>query len=123
MRGQGRRLRTGVALVGLIGGSLITAPGVSAAQVVVPFAPTGAEQQWVVPPGVTSIHVDVQAGAGGRGASLQPGGNGARLMADVAVTPGTTLYIEVGGSGGDGTAGAGGTGGFKGGGDGGSGRP
>ena len=121
MRGQGRRLRTGVALVGLIGGSLATAPGVSAAPVVVPFASTGAEQQWVVPAGVTSIHVELDGGAGGSGAGGLPGGVGRRLTGDVAVTPGTTLYVEVGSNGEDGsTQGCCAAGGFNAGGAGGA---
>jgi|688.fasta_scaffold00017_23 hypothetical protein len=61
----------------------------------VTFNYTGAVQTWVVPPCVTSINV-VAAGAKGGGAI---GGNGARITATIAVTPGQTLNIYVGGMG------------------------
>ena len=61
----------------------------------VTFNYTGAVQTWVVPPCVTSINV-VAAGAKGGGAV---GGNGARITATIAVTPGQTLNIYVGGMG------------------------
>lgn len=59
------------------------------------FNYTGVVQTWVVPPCVTSINV-VVAGAKGGG---NTGGNGARLTATIAVTPGQTLSIYVGGQG------------------------
>jgi gliding motility-associated-like protein len=61
----------------------------------VTFNYTGSVQNWVVPPCVTSINV-VAAGADGGGAN---GGNGAIVSATLAVTPGQTLQIKVGGSG------------------------
>jgi hypothetical protein len=86
-----------VAGIALIAVSL-WAPVVSAASPVdVPFFFTGAEQSWVVPTGVTSIHVVVIGGHGMANGSLQ-GGFGASVSGDLAVTPGTTLYVEVGGS-------------------------
>lgn len=82
---------------------------------------TGAAQSWIVPPGVTSINVDL-AGAEGypSGASA---GQGARVQATYPVTPGQTLNLYVGGAGGSGGAfGGGGNpgGGFNGGGGGGN---
>ena len=59
------------------------------------FNYTGAMQTWIVPQCVTSIQV-VAAGAKGGGAV---GGNGARITATIAVTPGQTLRIYVGGQG------------------------
>lgn len=59
------------------------------------FTYTGSSQSWVVPPCVYNISVEV-AGAEGGGAS---GGNGAVVTANIAVTPGQTLEINVGGSG------------------------
>ena len=50
---------------------------------------TGAVQTWVVPPCVYNINV-IAAGAKGGGPT---GGNGARITANIAVTPGQTLYI------------------------------
>jgi hypothetical protein len=76
------------------------------------FGFTGAQQTFVVPGGVTSIHVVVVGGRGG--ASEFAGGLAAQVTAGLTVTPGQTLYIEVGGKGAAGSAG--GAGGFNGGG-------
>jgi hypothetical protein len=90
------------------------APGVARAADVT-FLPTGAEQTFTVPAGVTTVHAVAVGGKGADGAqSGGAGGFGALASADLAVTPGQTLYIEVGGNG------SGSTGGFNGGGDGGS---
>jgi len=123
MRGQGRRLRTAVALAGLIGGSLVGPPAVSAATVVVPFSYTGGEQTFTVPANVTSINVALTGGSGGAGANGVAGGAGARVIGDLTVTPGQVLYIEVGGTGGVASAIAAGAAGFNGGGAGGQGQP
>jgi Glycine rich protein len=80
------------------------------------FESTGAQQTFVVPHGVKTIHV-VAVGARGGDALGQDigGGLGAKASADITVHAGEKLYIEVGGTGGnDGTAG------FNGGGFGGS---
>lgn len=61
------------------------------------FSYTGGQQTWVVPPGVTSINVDM-AGAQGGSTSYKPGGNGGRVQATISVTPGETLYVYVGGT-------------------------
>src|SRR3954454_14260621 len=74
------------------------------------------EHAFTVPGGVTSLHV---VAVGGRG--FGAGGFGAQASADVAVTPGQTLYAEVGGNGGAPVNGRPGPGGANGGGDGGSG--
>src|SRR5262249_8594073 len=70
----------------------------------VTFAPGKGEQVYTVPAGVTMIHL---AAAGGRGgpaavpgqAVTIPGGRGRLLDANMAVTPGQQLYLEVGGAG------------------------
>ncbi|MBL7809091.1 MAG: HYR domain-containing protein, partial [Saprospiraceae bacterium] len=62
------------------------------------FDYTGAEQTWVVPAGVTSIMVNAIGAKGGDGASTQ-GGLGGQVTATLAVTPGETLRIYVGGQG------------------------
>ena len=64
----------------------------------VSFEYTGSVQQWIVPVGVTSIGVDMSGAAGGSTA-LYTGGEGARVEAILTVTPGSTLYIYVGGMG------------------------
>ncbi|MEY2449083.1 MAG: hypothetical protein QOH79_2559, partial [Acidimicrobiaceae bacterium] len=55
---------------------------------------------FVVPAGVTSITVDAFGAAGGQ-ISSKEGGLGGRTTATIAVTPGETLQINVGGVGGD----------------------
>jgi uncharacterized repeat protein (TIGR01451 family) len=59
------------------------------------YAYNGGEQQFVVPAGVTSLHVDA-LGARGFSPNSYPG----EVVSDVAVSPGQTLYVEVGGKGG-----------------------
>jgi Glycine rich protein len=83
----------------------------SAKATTVTFEFTGGEQTFAVPAGVTHIHV-VAIGAAG-GDSGGAGGGAGQATVDIAVTPGQTLYVEVGGRGKDG--GAGGAGGFNGG--------
>lgn len=76
------------------------------------FEPTGAEQKFVVPQGVGVVDVLAIGGTGGSGQFS--GGVGAEVTGVISVTPGQTLFIEVGGNGQ-----SNGTGGFNGGGDGG----
>ena len=92
------------------------------------FSHTGAEQQFVVPAGVTSITINATGAGGGDGGHPVNGGNvgsGGSATGTLAVTPGETLYIYVGEKGGDainngGGSGTGGAGGFNGGGMGGN---
>jgi hypothetical protein len=83
------------------------------------FSYTGAEQTFSVPAGVTSIDVIAIGAAGGAGATPVDGGTGGaagegeQVSGTLAVIPGSTVYIEVGGVGGDGTTSAGGPGGFN----------
>jgi hypothetical protein len=81
----------------------------------------GTPQEFVVPPDVCQITVDVSGAAGGAGdgGTPTPGGLGGRATATIAVTPGETLGVHVGGAGGDGTDTAVGAGGFNGGANGG----
>lgn len=80
------------------------------------FTYTGAAQSFLVPAGVTQVSVVVTgaAGAAGAGAGGGAGGAAAQVTDSLAVTPGQTLYVYVGGHG------TGSTGGFNGGGDGGA---
>jgi Glycine rich protein len=102
------------------------APAVAAEPVTVTFASTGAEQEFTVPGGVTSLHVVL---VGGKGGSTPLGGSagfGARVEGDLPVSPGAVLYVVVAGNGGTGTGGggapgSGGLGGFNGGAQGGGG--
>lgn len=67
------------------------------------FSYAGAEQTFIDPGGVFSIGVLAIGGRGG--GSGAPGGAGAQVSGDLKVTPGETLYVEVGGNGGPATAG------------------
>jgi uncharacterized repeat protein (TIGR01451 family) len=79
------------------------------------FNSTGEEQCYVVPVGVTSVHVAAVGGEGGTGLSTArsgpagAGGLGAVVSDDLGVKAGETLYVEVGVGGG--SAGLGGGGG------------
>jgi hypothetical protein len=64
------------------------------------YASTGTEQTFGVPDGVTSIDVHATGGRGGQYPGIASGGAAGAVEADgLAVTPGTTLYVEVGGVG------------------------
>ncbi len=79
------------------------------------FGYTGSAQTWTVPPGVTSVRVDMSGAQGGNssftftnGSTQQvPGGTGARVLANLSVTPGQVLTVYVGGSDGYNGGGAG----------------
>jgi PKD repeat protein len=64
------------------------------------FSYTGGVQSWTVPAGVYSLQVDAR-GARGSTPSCNngsTGGNGGQVQATLAVTPGQTLHIYVGGT-------------------------
>src|SRR5690349_10216693 len=65
------------------------------------FSYTGGEQCYTVPAGVTSLHVTAVGGAGSAGIAplSAAGGKGANVTGLVSVTPGQTLYVNVGGNG------------------------
>jgi hypothetical protein len=106
------------ALCALVGA--LTWAAASAQAVTQTFNPTGGEQTFTVPAGVSSVHVVAVGGHGGAGGnSGGAGGAGAFVSGDLTVTPGEVLYVEVAASGGAGQGGTG-PGGFNGGGAGGS---
>jgi hypothetical protein len=78
---------------------LVGGPGtaLAAGTDTVTYTGTG-EHSFVLPPGVTSLHV-VAIGAVGGTYGLLSGGFGGKVTGDVTVVPGSTLYAEVGGSG------------------------
>jgi hypothetical protein len=106
-------------LTGIAGGTLVVAPAAEAATGTVSYAYTGGEQTFTVPAGVTSLHVEAVGGHGGDAPSLTTGtvsgGSGAVVTADLPVTAGQVLYVEVGGNGAPPSPG-GALGGFNGGG-------
>ena len=109
-----RAVPVGVAVATTIGLGVV-APTVTAspalAETSVTFGYTGSEQTFTVPDGVTSLHIVAIGAPGGTGGSRAgftanggPGGNGGTVTADIPVTPGSTLYVEVGGPGADGVS-------------------
>jgi hypothetical protein len=86
------------------------------------FNSTGAEQTFTVPVGVSTVHVVAVGGRGGTGGlATDVGGFGAIATADLPVSAGQVLYVEVAGNGAAGYTSSGSTvpGGFNGGGTGG----
>jgi Glycine rich protein len=129
MHGSGSRT-VAVLGAGALAASLfglgVAATTAGAAPTTVTFSYTGAVQTWVVPAGVTQATFDLFGAQGGDntagGGCGDTGGMGGRARATIAVTPGETISIYVGGRGGlADTAGVGGAGGFDGGGAGGTG--
>ncbi|MGN6757287.1 MAG: glycine-rich protein, partial [Thermomicrobiales bacterium] len=109
----------GALLLGLAGSVGATGPcTTSAGLTTCTFDYTGAAQTWTVPDGVTQVTLDVFGAQGGYEAAQ--GGQGGRATATVAVTPGETLTIVVGGAGHSPFNGSDALGGFNGGGNGGA---
>jgi hypothetical protein len=79
-----------VAAFALSGAPVASANGTP---VTVTFPETGVPASWTVPAGVHSVRVRLY------GANGAAGGSGARVSAAVAVTPGSTLGVVVGGAG------------------------
>jgi hypothetical protein len=124
VRGPGGRRRTFAGrvatVVGALGAALAllasaaSASGCLTGSQAQAFSYTGAEQCYVVPAGVTEVHVVAVGAPGGDGGTwrgvpgLAPaagaGADGAQLAGDLAVAPGDVLYVEVGGAGGQGFA-------------------
>ena len=79
------------------------------------FTYTGGEQTFVVPRNITTVEVRAVGGHGGDAGPVHRalGGDGAMIETPVSVSPGETLYVEVGGVGQNESAGGGG--GFNGG--------
>lgn len=86
------------------------------------FGSTGTEQTYVVPAGVSSLSVTAIGAHGGQGYAGNGvvggvGGAGAAVIANLPVTPGEVLYVEVGGIGASGQPPGTDLGGFNGGGN------
>lgn len=119
-----RAMSPGPALLGALVAAAIavaaTATQAVAAPVTLTFSATGAEQSFTVPDATTSIDVVAIGGQGGSATGdgrTRPGGFGSRVAATLTgLTPGSVLYLGVGGNGENATCGAGGAGGFNGGG-------
>jgi hypothetical protein len=90
--------RVAITAATLAGGLVVVGvpSALAVSPVTVTFTTTG-EHPITVPAGVTSLHVVAIGGKGGGG--FAPGGPGARAEGNVTVTPGQTLYAEVGDNG------------------------
>ena len=115
----------GSSILWLLAGAVFALPApatASAATNTSTFGSTGGEQTFTVPDGVTQISVYAVGAPGGSSEGVS-GGLGAQVSTDLSVTPGETLYVEVGAAGGHAgnLNGSGGGGGFNGGGVGGAG--
>lgn len=97
--------------------SVMTAPPVGAETRSTTFTTSGI---YVVPAGITTVHVRAVGGQGGSAFDGTAGGRGAVVDADLAVTPGQEVRIHVAGRGANGSYPSGGAGGANGGGSGGS---
>jgi hypothetical protein len=62
------------------------------------FSPTGSEHTFVVPDGVSSVHVVATGAPGAVGYKGGSAGRGAQVSGDLTVDPGQTLYVNVGGA-------------------------
>lgn len=117
-------------MLGVLAGVLF-AGAVAAQAATQTFDYTGGEQTFTVPAGVTSVelaaiggHGGSAAASGGAAAPAASGGAAAQVTGTLNVTPGETLYVEVGGNGANGNPNGGGSsaaGGFNGGAPGGAG--
>ncbi len=65
------------------------------------FSYTGGVQTFVVPAGVTKLTVEAYGAEGGADGAVA-GGKGGEVKGEVTVTPGSTVYVYVGGKGTDG---------------------
>ncbi len=85
-------LVTGVSVTAILA---LLVPVTASAQT---FTYTGQEQDYTVPAGITILRVTAVGGDGGVTAA-DDAGHGASVSADLVVTPGEQLYVEVGGAG------------------------
>ena len=83
------------------------------------FVFTGSPQDYVVPPDVCRVRIEVVGAAGGRAGTSGAPGAGAQAIAEFGVTPGEILRVRVGGWGGEAMGSTAGAGGWNGGGAGG----
>jgi len=80
---------------------------------------TGTPQTYVVPPAICRLRIEAIGAAGGSQGTAGTPGPGARAISTLAVTPGETLLVYVGGQGGEAVGPTPGVGGWNGGGAGG----
>ena len=92
-----------LAVTGVLGASTNVAQAATCQTGSAAFIAIGAEQCYEVPAGITSVEVLAVGGAGSAGLTggSRPGegADGAQVSGTISVTPGQTLYVEVGGRG------------------------
>jgi hypothetical protein len=94
-------LFVGSVMLTLLVGSSAAAPVCGGGTCTETFAFTGAAQTWTVPTGVTQATFDAYgAEGGGTSPGFAQGGRGGHATADLTLSPGATVTIVVGGSGG-----------------------
>ncbi len=93
-------LLVGSVMLTLLVGSAAAVPVCASGSCTETYTFTGAEQTFTVPAGVTSVHVVARGAAGDVGVNGAggTGRRGAEVSRDLAVTPGATPYVEVGGT-------------------------
>ena len=84
-------------VVGLVVVTVLQIPAAHATSTT--FSYTGAEQQYTVPARISAVTITAIGAIGSEYYDSGPAGLGASVTATVPVTPGETLYVEVGGSG------------------------
>ncbi|HUD17096.1 MAG TPA: hypothetical protein VMQ59_07525, partial [Acidimicrobiales bacterium] len=96
----------GVALLATVApASAITpAPVCGGTTCSVTFSTAGTGQTWVVPTGVTSESITLYGAIGGSTNAVL-GGDGAKVSGTLALSPGTSVTVDVGGAGTDGGSG------------------
>jgi hypothetical protein len=83
----------------------LTAPPAAATPTSNTFSTPGGPYPYVVPAGVTSIHVDAVGGGGGHCCNAPVGGAAGHVSADLPATAGSTVYVYVAGNGGNNSTG------------------
>ena len=78
---------------------LLIVSGNVVGQTILSYPYSGANQTFVVPDGVTSISVKIWGAGGGGSGGPSSGGSGAFVKGTLAVTPGQSLVLVVGGAG------------------------
>ncbi|KAA0232583.1 MAG: hypothetical protein JJLCMIEE_03346 [Acidimicrobiales bacterium] len=123
---QRRTVRVVAAALVLLGGTVLTSGELAAQDDQQDFGQqvfeyTGAAQTFTVPTDVCAVNITADGAQGGNVSPDGGGGLGASAAVTIAVTPGESLQVNVGGRGGDGGSDPPGAGGFNGGGSGGTG--
>jgi hypothetical protein len=100
MKSRGAQLSSQLAIGAILAAASFSLLSDASPRATTRFEFTGLPQDYVVPPGVCLVRIEVVGAAGGAGATSGTPGAGARAIASLGVTPGETLRVRVGGRGG-----------------------